>query len=178
MRFVPYIYFLRVPLLFAILLAIFPVIALWIGAGLNPVLGGMFDLKAGAAFAVCFIATLLFGALTTVTAAVLLYGKQRYLAAPLSPADLAPCCRIGPLGIPKVVTRFIGFYSICLVLLLVGVAYGAERSGWQARALSAAGAVLAFAVLVYVIALAWNALGSKATIFIARKLTWTPQGFL
>jgi len=65
MRFVPYIYFLRVPLFFSILLALFPVIALWLGDGLNPVLGGMFDLPAGAAFIVCLIATLLFGTLSS-----------------------------------------------------------------------------------------------------------------
>jgi hypothetical protein len=44
MRYVPYLYFLRVPLISALIPPIRPQVGLWIGGEPNPMTGGFFDL--------------------------------------------------------------------------------------------------------------------------------------
>jgi hypothetical protein len=53
MRYVPYLYFLRIPLIFAVIVAVVPMIGLWIGRAPNPILGGFFDLSSSGVFIVC-----------------------------------------------------------------------------------------------------------------------------
>lgn len=61
MRYIPYFYFLRVYLIFAILLATLPLTGLSIGEGPNSMIGGFFDLTNSEAFLVC-LRTLFYGA--------------------------------------------------------------------------------------------------------------------
>src|SRR6266571_2515468 len=89
MRYVPYLYFLRVPLIFAVILAILPLVGLWLGGEPNPILGGFFDLDYKGVFAVCLGAFLYGAALSVAAALVLLYGRERFFAAQLPPNHLA-----------------------------------------------------------------------------------------
>jgi hypothetical protein len=41
---VPYLYFLRIPILFALILPLLPLVGLWIGGETNLMIGGFFDL--------------------------------------------------------------------------------------------------------------------------------------
>jgi len=45
MRYVPYLYFLRIPLLFALVLPTLLLVGLWIGGEPNPMIGSFFDLS-------------------------------------------------------------------------------------------------------------------------------------
>src|SRR5580700_4600467 len=101
MRYVPYLYFLRIPLSFALVLPALPLVGLWIGNGPNPILGGFFDLGHGEVFAVCLGAFLYGAALSVATALVLVYGRDRFFAARLSDQDLASK-HVWLLTIPKV----------------------------------------------------------------------------
>jgi hypothetical protein len=71
MRYVPYLYFLRIPLIFAVIVAVVPMIGLWIGRGPNPILGGFFDLSSSGVFIVCLEGFLYLAALSTGAALIL-----------------------------------------------------------------------------------------------------------
>ena len=71
MRYVPYLYFLRIPLIFAVIVAVVPMIGLWIGRGPNPILGGIFDLSSSGVFIVRLKGFLYIAALSTGAALIL-----------------------------------------------------------------------------------------------------------
>src|SRR5436309_618026 len=177
MRYVPYLYFLRIPLIFALILVVLPLVGLWIGDGPNPMIGGFFDLDRGEVFVVCLGAFLYGGALSVATALVLLYGRDRFFAAPLSDDDLA-LKELWKLRVPKVAIWFVAFFAACVLALVSGVVEGVDPTGWKERGIFALAALLVFAVVLFAAAAAWDAASSDATAFIARRLTWTPFGYL
>ena len=177
MRYVPYLYFLRIPLIFALILVILPLVGLWIGDGPSPMIGGFFDLNRTEVFVVCLAAFLYGAALSVATALVLLYGRDRFFAAPLSDDDLA-LKELGKLRVPKVAIPFIAFFAVSVLVLVSGVVAGVDPAGWKGRGIFALAALLVFAVVLFAVAAAWDATGSNATTFIARRLTWTPFGYL
>ena len=177
MRYVPYLYFLRIPLIFALLLPVLPIVGLWIGGEPNPMIGGFFDLSSQEVFFVC-LGTFLYGAALSVAASlVLLYGRERFFAAPLSAADLAPK-RLWLLTVPKIAIPFIVFFAVCILVLVGGVVEGVDSTHWKARSLAALAAFVVFTVVLFVVAAAWHKTSSDRTTFIARRLTWTPFGYL
>jgi hypothetical protein len=177
MRYVPYLYFLRVPLSFALILVDLPLVGLWLGHGPNPMLGGFFDLDRGGVFVVCLGAFLYGAALSVAAALVLLYGRDRFFAAQLSTDDLAPK-QLGPLVVPRVAIPFLAFFTSCVLALVGGVVEGVDPAGWKERGLFALAALLVFAAVLFAVAAAWQATSSAATTFIAKRLTWTPFGYL
>jgi hypothetical protein len=177
MRYVPYLYFLRIPLIFALILPVLPLVGLWIGGEPNPMIGGFFDLSSPEVFFVC-LGTFLYGAALSVAATlVLLYGRERFFAAPLSAADLAPK-RLWLLTVPKIAIPFIVFFAICILVLISGTVEGVDSTHWKARSVAALAAFLVFTVVLFVVAAAWHKTSSDKTTFIARRLTWTPFGYL
>jgi hypothetical protein len=177
MRYVPYLYFLRIPLIFALILVFLPLVGLWLGGGPNPMLGGFFDLKRGEVFVVCLGAFLYGAALSVAVALVLLYGRDRFFAAQLSDGDLA-IKHLGPLSVPKVAIPFIIFLVACVLTLVGGVVEGVDSASWKQRLPFAVAALLAFALVLFAVAALWNKTSSDRTIFIASRLTWTPFGYL
>jgi hypothetical protein len=177
MRYVPYLYFLRIPIIFALVLPVLPLIGLWIGGEPNPMLGGFFDLSNGEVFVVCFGAFLYGAALSVAATLVLLYGRARFFAAQLSANDLAPK-QFWLLTVPKVAIPFIAFFAVCILTLVGGVIEGVDSSQWKERALFALGSLLAFAAVLFLVAAAWQKTSADRTTFIARRLTWTPFGYL
>src|SRR5438128_1823237 len=106
MRFVPYLYFLRMPLLLMAAFALLPVLGLWWSNPAQPIIGGMFDLDDAGALVVSLSALLFGAALTVNTCLVLMYGRLRFFAARL-PGDLLDTVPfIGPLRIPKIARWF------------------------------------------------------------------------
>jgi hypothetical protein len=177
MRYVPYLYFLRMPLIFALILVVLPLVGLWIGDGPNPILGGFFDLERGGVFVVCLGAFLYGAALSIAAALVLLYGRERFFAAQLSDDDLAPK-QLGPLSVPRVAIPFIAFFAACVLAMVAGVVEGVDPAGWKERGLFALAALLVFVAVLFAVAAVWQGTSSKATTFIASRLTWTPFGYL
>jgi len=177
MRYVPYLYFLRIPLLFALILVVVPLLGLWIGDGPNPLVGGFFDLSGGEVFVVCLGAFLYGAALAVAAALVLRYGRDRFFAARLSDDDLAPK-QLWKLSVPKVAIPFVVFVAACVLALIGGVVEGVDPSGWKERGFFALAALLVFTVVLFTLAAAWHKTSSDATTFIARRLTWTPFGYI
>ena len=177
MRYVPYLYFLRIPICFALVLPALPLVGLWLGDGPNPILGGFFDLRHGAVFVVCLGAFLYGAALSVAAALVLVYGRDRFFAARLSDEDLASK-RLWLLCVPKVAIPLIAFFSVCVLILVGGVVEGVDPAGWRERGLFALAAFLVFAAILFAVAAAWHATSSAATKFIASRLSWTPFGYL
>src|SRR5579859_4396420 len=167
MRFVPYLYFLRIPILFALIL---PLLRLWIGAEPNPMIGGFFDLTNGEVFVVCLGAFLYCAALSVAATLVLLYGRERFFAAQLTPADLAPK-RLWLLTVPKAAIRPIVGFAVCVLVLIAGVVEGVDSTYWLARGLYALAALLVFIVILFLVTAAWHQTSSDKTRFIARRLT-------
>jgi hypothetical protein len=177
MRYVPYLYFLRIPLIFALLLPVLPLVGLWIGNGPNPMIGGFFDLSDREVFFVC-LGGFLYGATLSVAATlVLLYGRERFFAAPLSADDLAPK-QFWLLTFPRIAIPFIVFFAFCVLVLVAGVVGGVDPTHWKARGLCALAAFVVFAAILFVVAALWHRTSSDKTTFIARRLTWTPFGYL
>jgi hypothetical protein len=176
MRYVPYVYFLRIPLFLAVALVLLPFVGLLTA---QPTIDGFFDLDWPGVFDVS-LAACLFGAMLSVTTClVLLYGRLRFFAAPLSEEDLASVWYIGPLGIPRAARLFIVGYALCVAVLLVGAVIGpGAPPGKSGRAAAASAAVAVFFIVLYGVARAWAALTSAATTWIAKRLTWTPWGYL
>jgi patatin-like phospholipase len=177
MRYVPYLYFLRIPLIFALILPILPLVGLWMGSGPNPMIGGFFDLNDPGVFFICLGAFLYGAALSVAATLVLLYGRERFFAAPLSAADLAPR-HLWLLTFPKIAIPFIDFFAVCVLVLVGGVVEGVDATHWIERGLFALAALLVFAVALFIVAAAWHKTSSDRTTFIARRLTWTPFGYL
>src|SRR5208282_2711365 len=155
MRYVPYLYFLRIPLIFALILPILPLVGLWMGGGPNPMIGGFFDLTNPEVFLVC-LGTFLYGAALSVAATlVLLYGRERFFAAPLSIDDLAPK-QFWLLSVPRIAIPFIVSFAVCVLALVAGVVEGVDSSHWKERSLFSLAALLVFAVVLFIVAAAWN----------------------
>jgi hypothetical protein len=74
MLYLPYAYFLRIPLLFAIAAVILPVTGLWLA---QPTIGGFFDLGFWGTVVVSTAALLSASVLSVNTSLVLLYGRAR-----------------------------------------------------------------------------------------------------
>jgi hypothetical protein len=177
MRFVPYVYYLRIPLLLAIVLAILPIVGLWSGDGPNPVLGEFFDLSYGEVFVVT-LGALLFGAALSIAAAlVLLYGKDRFFAAELPASDLENR-KLWSLTIPKAALTLIVFFAAAVLLFVSGVIAGVDQEHRIGRLFVALGALGSFAAILFLTAAISNRVSSKTTTFIARRFTWTPFGYL
>jgi len=178
MRFVPYLYFLRIPLIFAVVLVVLPWVGIWSGHAPDAMLGGFFDLESsGEVFFVCLGALLYGAALSVAAALVLLYGRDRFFAAQLSDDDLA-IKRVGPLSVPKIAIWFIAGFIGCVLTLVVGVVEGVDPVTWRERFPWALAALFAFAVILFVVAALWQRTSSDRTGFIACRLTWTPFGYL
>jgi hypothetical protein len=177
MRYVPYLYFLRIPLIFALILPILPLVGLWMGSGPNPMIGGFFDLNDPGVFFICLGAFLYGAALSVAATLVLLYGRERFFAAPLSAADLATK-QFWLLSVPKVAIPFISFFAVCVLVLVGGVVEGVDSTHWRERGLFALAALLVFTVVLFIVAAAWHKTSANKTTFIARRLTWTPFGYL
>jgi hypothetical protein len=177
MRYVPYIYFLRVPLFFSVVLGVLPVAALWLGGEPNPILGGLFDLDYKGTFVVCLAALLYGAALSVIAALVLLYGRDRFFAAKLPDHNLAPK-HIWLLNIPGAAIPFIVFFGACVLTLFGGVVKGVDPAHYVPRLFIAIGSFAVFAAILFTVAAIWQKTDSRATTFLARRLTWTPFGFL
>ena len=177
MRYVPYIYFLRIPLIFAIIVVVLPAVGLWIGNGPNPMLGGFFDLSPAGVFVVCLAAFFYGSALSVAATLVLSYGRDRFFAAKLSEDDLA-LKRLGPVEFPKIAVPLILFFSACILALVAGVVEGVDCAGWVQRCLIALVAFVAFAFVLFGVAWAWKKRDANTPSFIAKRLTWTPYGYL
>jgi hypothetical protein len=160
-----------------VIVAVVPMIGLWIGPGPNPILGGFFDLSSSGVFIVCLEGFLYLAALSTGAALILLYGRERFFAAKLRDDDLTSM-RLGPLSIPKIAIPCVVFFAVCVLTLIGGVVEGVHCAGWEKRAGSAAAAVVLFLIFLFATAAAWRSMSSGATVFIAKRLTWTPFGYL
>lgn len=178
MKYIPYAYYLRAPLVLAILLLLLPVTGLWLDSPVQSIIRGMFDLTPWGALTVSLCTLLFGGTLSVQTCLILLYGRMRFFAAKLDEEDVEDGFTIGPLGVPRVAIPFLIYYAICCGAMLAGVIAGSEPEGRWPRAGAVAGALAIFAITVYVLALLWASLGSESTEFIARRLKWTPWGFL
>lgn len=177
MRYVPYLYFLRIPLLFALVLPTLPVVGLWIGGEPNPMIGGFFDLNDSQVLFVCLGAFLYGAALSIAATLVLLYGRDRFFAAPLSAADLT-IEQFWSLSVPKIAIPFIVFFAVCVLVLVAGIVQGVDGTYRKERSLFALAALFVFSIVLFLVAAAWHKTSSDRTTFIARRLTWTPFGYL
>jgi hypothetical protein len=176
MRYLPYVYFLRIPLLFAIAVVILPVTGLWLA---QPTIGGFFDLDFWGTAVVSIAALLLSSVLSINTNLVLLYGRARFFAAKLSPEALKTSWSIGALGIPRIARGFIVFYAICGLFVIAGAIKGPAGSQDQLVRGAAAGlGVLVFLVILLVSVGLWTHAGAAATVWFAKRLEWTPWGYL
>ena len=176
MRYLPYAYFLRIPLLFSIGALILPITGLWLA---QPTIGGFFDLDFWGTVVVSVAALLLASVLSVNTSLVLLYGRARFFAAKLSPKALQTSWSIGALGIPRIARGFIVFYSVIGLAMIAGAIKGPAGSGDQLkRAASAALGVLIFLAIFHISVRLWTHADAGATVWFARRLAWTPWGYL
>jgi hypothetical protein len=178
MRFIPYVYFLRMPLLLAAAFLLLPVLGLWWSNATRSIIGGMFDLDDPGTLVVSLSALLFGAALTVSTCLVLMYGRLRFFAARLGGDLLDPVRFIGALQIPKIARGFVAGYALCVAALIAGAIQGMGSNGRWHRAGMAVLAVAIFYVTLRVLAKLWLELGSAATRPFAKRLTWTPWGYL
>lgn len=186
MKFLPYFYFLRIPLLIAVGLLIFPYIAIGPGHPANPLLGGMFELSWFEVLECGLAAVILFGALSTTTTLIAVYGQERFYAAELPKHLTEEWFRIGDVTIPRMAKWFCGVYGAITAVFLLALVKGVTWDGWGSRAVAVVASVAVAAVIFFGLWLFRQSLdhgrlakfGKKANEFLGRLFNRTPRGFL
>ncbi|MBI1898192.1 MAG: hypothetical protein HYS04_16915, partial [Acidobacteria bacterium] len=178
MRYLPYIYFLRVPLLCSLALLGLPLAAVPPRAPARALLAGMFDVDPAGAALVTFLALSLAATLSIAADLVLRYGRMRFFAAPL-PARLTRLgFTMGPLAPSRISAFFIVYFAVCAIVLIVAGVIGPEAEGWMPRALAALAGAVAFVVFLRLVAALWAATPAERTGWIARRLRFSASGYL
>jgi hypothetical protein len=174
LRYIVYLYGIRVPLICGAILGAFGPLAL--GSGLRSLLSGMFDLDYAGVFWVSLLAFLLAGVLTITTELVLRYGRLRFFAPPLPEAWRRPVIDTRKLDVSRIAAVFFALYLAC-ALVLIGSVLRAARGEFVWRLLCATGAAAAALALVGGAVALWSRLPEEMP-HLARLLRKDPYGYL